>query len=192
MSCLTIEQIYLYLEQELPEAEVKEIEEHLSLCADCQEALAERKYLLSAFDSLPDIPIPSNFTNQVMNQLTPQRLPLGKSLVIAACGAFSMILALLFVFIYSGQSLINLLISLNQSILSGLQNLTVAGAKALKLISLSVRVISQFFEFLREIFSQLTQILSPEAQIFLILATVIFSATAFYGIRRKFLLGEKT
>lgn len=191
MSCLQIEQIYLYLEGELPEAEVGPVQAHLDQCADCREAFEERKSLLAAFHSLPDISIPSDFSFQVMNRLAPQRLPFGKSLAMAAMGAFTIILALLLVFIYSGQSMVNFLVTLNQSIFSGIQNLTVAGVKAFKLISLFIRVVYQFFGFLGDIFSQFTQILSPEFQISLILASVVFSALAYYGIRRKFMLGEK-
>jgi len=60
MSCLRLDQIYLYLEGQLPASEIKELEKHLASCLKCQEAVEERKVLLQASQTLPLLETPTS------------------------------------------------------------------------------------------------------------------------------------
>jgi hypothetical protein len=191
MGCLGTDQIYLYLEGKLNKGEVAVIKEHLSVCLDCQEVLADRKLLLQAASSLPAWDVPSGFTQQVMGHLFPFRPALSQVLLTATVGSFLIIAGLLFTVIYSGQSLFNFLVSLNQNILNGLSNLTVIGARLIKLAVLVVKVLYRFSGYLWESFGRITNILSPEVQAGLIIFTLFISASLYFGFRRKILVGEK-
>ena len=55
MGCLTIAQIYLFIENELAVDEVQKIQKHLSTCAKCRNMVEERQVLVLAADTLPQI-----------------------------------------------------------------------------------------------------------------------------------------
>jgi hypothetical protein len=191
MDCLGADQIYLYLEGELNKGETAVINEHLAVCPECRRAMEDRKLLLEAASSLSTWEVPAGFSEQVMGRLFPYRPALGQALLTATIGSFLIISGLLATFIFSGQSLFNFLVSFNQTILNGLSSLTVMGARLVKLATLLVKVLYRFSGFLWESFSRLTTILSPEVQAGLIILTLIVSASLFYGIRHKVLVGGK-
>ena len=74
MTCLRIDQIYLYLEKELTPFENKKIEEHLYSCLKCKNEIEERKILLKASKSLPLWELPSNFSLHLMERLFPDKV----------------------------------------------------------------------------------------------------------------------
>jgi len=191
MSCLRIDQIYLFLEKELSPSENKKIKEHLSSCSKCKKAVEERKILLQAAESLPLWKTPPNFTQHVMSAVFLEKVTFRSWLTTVTVGIASLILTFLFFFLFSGQSLVDLFVSLNSRILNTIQNFTVSFAKLVKLVTLFGKIIYRFIEFLFKSIAQLTSIISPEVQITLIILTLILSASLFYGVSRKLLSGEK-
>lgn len=191
MTCLRIDQIYLYLEKELTPSENKKIEEHLASCLKCKNAIDERKILLKASESLPLWELPSDFSRQVMSRIFPEKVSLRTWATAAALGFSSFILILLAFFLLTGKNLADLFIDLGHAQLNPVRNLLILFVKLVKLASILVKVIVQFSRLLFEAFALLTTILNPETQIILILITVILSASLFYGVRRKFMTGEK-
>lgn len=192
MSCLSADDIYLYLEGELTGPDASRISEHLEHCAACREALEERGLLLQAARRLPRWTVPQDFARQVMERLFPQRLSLGRALWTAAIGTFAIVTSLLLVFLFSGLGLLNFLMSLNQSILNGLRDLAVFGAKFVKTFTLMVKVFSQFIGFVWENLTRLSGLPSAELQAALVVITLLFTASVYIGLRRLLPMGERS
>ncbi len=190
MSCLSIHQIYLFLENELSSAEVKNISRHLATCLKCQNALGERRILLHAAESLPAFETPPGFTNRVMAQIFPEKIPLRSWLAAMATGFSSTVLALFLVFTISGQNLGNLLINISHTFLDFFQAASIFLVKVFKLASLLIKIIFQFSKSLIEALAHLTTIIGPEVLIILITFILITSVSLLYMVRRKFLTGE--
>ena len=192
MSCLSADDIYLYLEGELTGPDASRISEHLEYCAVCREALEERRLLLLAVRRLPRWTVPQDFARQVMERLFPQRLSLGRALWTASIGTFAIVTSLLLVFLFSGLGLLNFLMSLNQSILNGLRDLAVFGAKFVKTFTLMVKALSQFTGYVWESLTRLSGLPSAELQAALVVIAVLFTASVYIGLRRLRPMGERS
>jgi hypothetical protein len=191
MSCLRIDQIYLYLEAELSPEETQSLKEHISSCIKCKTAVEEREFLVKASKSLPPLEIPSDFTQRVLDQIFPRITSLREWLTTAAIGISSAVLAFFAFYILSGQNLAHIFINLNRMALNLFRNFIVVLAKAAKLISLVIKVFLKVGSMLVNGLTSLTTLLNPEIQIILILLTIILSALLLYGAKRKFSAGEK-
>ena len=191
MNCLTIDQIYLYLEGELSSMDNRSIEDHISSCDKCQKAVAERKMLLEASQSLPVWEIPKDFTPRVLAYIFPKKITLRDWFVTAAIGLVSAVTAFFVVYLISGQNLADLFINLNRTALNLFRNIVVVLAKAAKLISVGIQLIYKIISLFIRGLASFTTILSPELQIGLIVLTVIITALLLFGAKRKFLAGEK-
>ena len=191
MKCLSIEQIYLFIEKELPLSENKKIEEHLATCRKCKNALEERRHLLQASENLPLWQTPPDFTQQVMAKIFPIRVPLSAWLTAAYAGFGSIILAIFILVLVIGKNFSSILTSLNHSLWNFVRNLSPAFVKLFKVASLFVKTLQQFFEYIIKAFASLTTIINPQVQIIIITITIILIAFSIYGIKRKILIGEK-
>lgn len=191
MKCLSIEQIYICIEKELPLNENKKIEEHLATCQKCKNALEERRHLLQASENLPLWQTPPDFTQQVMARIFPIRVPLSAWLTAAYAGFGSIILAIFILFLVTGQNFSSLFTSLNHSLWNFVRNLSPVFMKLFKVASLFVKTLQQFFEYIIKAFASLTTILSPQVQIIIITIAIILIAFSIYGIKRITLMGER-
>lgn len=191
MSCLRIDQIYLYLEGELSPEDTQSIQEHISSCMKCKRAVQERELLVKASKSLPALEIPPGFTQRVLVQIFPQITSLREWVTTAAAGISSAVLAFFIFYLLSGQNLAHLFINLNRMALNLFRNFIVVLAKSAKLISLVIKILLRIGSLFVNGLESLTTLLSPEIQIILIILTVILSALLLYGAKRKFFAGEK-
>ncbi|NIO49960.1 MAG: hypothetical protein GTN73_11095 [Candidatus Aminicenantes bacterium] len=191
MKCLSINQIYLYIEKELSLSENKKIEEHLATCRKCKKALEERRPLLQASENLPLWKTPPDFTQQVMARIFPLRVPLSAWLTAAYAGLGSTTLAIFILFLVAGQHFSSLLTSLNHSLWNFVRNLSPVFVKLVKVASLFIKALQQFFGYIIKTFTSLTTIISPQVQIIIITIAIILIAFSIYGIKRKILIGEK-
>jgi hypothetical protein len=191
MKCLSIEQIYLYIEKELSLSESKKIEKHLATCRKCKSALEERRSLLQASANLPLWQTPPGFTQQVMARIFPIRVPLSSWLTAAYAGLGSISLAIFILFLVTGQNFSTLLTGLNHTLLNFIKNLSPFFVKLFKVASLFVRALQQFFEYIIKAFASLTTIISPQVQIIIITIAIVLIAFSIYGIKRKILIGER-
>ena len=191
MRCLSIEQVYLYLEKELSPAEDREIDKHLAACSKCKKVVEERRLLLQAAESLPLWKTPPDFAQQVMARIFPERVSPLAWLGAAVSGFASMILAIVIFALATGQSLSSLLFNIYHTGLDFLKNLSPLFAKILKVVSLLVKILQQLGELLIKGLTLLSTIISPQVQIILIAVAIIFLASSIYGIKRKLLIGEK-
>lgn len=191
MKCLSIGQVYLYIEKELSAPENKKIEEHLRTCPKCRKALEERRLLLQAAEGLPLWQIPPDFTQQVMTQIFPVKVPLSAWLKAASAGFISIIFVLFIYILATGQNFSGLLINLNHTLWNLVKNFSLIFVKLFKLASIFVKMLQQFIGFLIKCFTWLTTIISPQVQIIIITVTIIFIVSSIFGIKRKLLIGEK-
>jgi hypothetical protein len=190
MKCLRIDEIYLYLEGDLSSQQMKKVKNHISSCAGCKKGVEERRRLNMAAESLPDLPVPKDFTNQVMGKIFPEKVPL-RSWLIALASGFSTIATVLFVyFLISGQNLADFMIGLNQAFVSLARNLSVFCAKFLKLVSLFAKIILQFLGYLINALSRWTKIPNQEIQVVIITLTLFLSVFLIFKLKRKIFSGE--
>ena len=192
MKCLGIYQIYLYLEKELSSEENKKIEEHISTCLKCKNALEERSLLLRAADSLPLWQTPPDFTQQVMARIFPDKVTLREWLTAAAVGFSSITATLLALFMLTGQNLTTFLSSITHTLWNFVRNIALILVKLFKLASLLITVALKFVGYLFENFARLTTLISPEVQIIIITFSILLFTFLILGIRRKILIGEKS
>lgn len=191
MDCLNIEQIYLFLEQEMSPDEMLRIQKHLDSCPRCVDAVEDRRALVLAANSLPQIEVPPDFRQQVMAAIFPDKVPLSVWVKSIAAGLSSTVFAFLLYYIFSGKNLADLFISIGQFFLSVLSALSTGLAKILKLAGYLVNILFDLVRLLIKGFVQLTTLLSPEAQFIIIAITLFLSALLLFGVRRKFMMGEK-
>lgn len=192
MKCLTIEQIYLYIEKDLSPSENKEIESHLKACPMCQKALEERRLLSQAAESLHLWEAPPDFSQQVLARIFPPKVSLPAWLGTVAAGFASMVLGFFILTLITGQNLRSLLLSFTEAVFDFLKYLAPLFVKVLKLASLLVTISQRFAEFLLKGLTLLTSIISTELQIIIISSTIILIAASIFALRRKLAFGEKT
>ncbi len=192
MNCLTADSIYLFLEGDLSPAEASQARTHCARCATCRDAVAERRQLNRAARNLAAWPVPQNFSRQIMARIFPERLSLRRALGTAAAGTAGIVSALALVFLLSGLSLLNFLMSLNQSILGGLRDLALYGAKLIKLLTLLAKVFSRFTGFVWDNLAHLSGLPSPHLQAALIGITVLITLSLYFGVKRLLPAGEKS
>ena len=191
MSCLHIDQIYLYLERLLPPSEIKKLKEHLDSCLKCREAVEERKLLLQASKTLPLLETPPYFTSEVMARIFPPKNTLAVWLTTVAVSFLSIVLAFALYFILTGENSINLAIRLGDFLLDALRGTSVFFIKIAKLIILLGKITFQFINFLTSIFFHLTKIITPEGQIILAVLSLILFISLFWGVKKKLITGVK-
>ncbi len=192
MGCLTIAQIYLFIENELAVDEVRKIQKHLRTCAKCRNAVEERRILVQAANTLPQFELPPDFTEQVMAKIFPSRIPLRVWIRVAAGGLSGLTFAFFLFYVLSGKNLADLFVSINKFLLPALRTLSTGAVKAFKLVWHLINIIAQFLDFALKGFGKLTTILSPEIQIGIITLTLITSTLIFLTVRKKLMFGEKT
>ena len=192
MKCLSIEQIYLYIEKELSPSKNKNVESHLKVCSKCQKALEERRLLSQAAESLHLWETPPDFTQQVMARIFPPRVSLPAWLGTLAAGFASMVLCFFILTLVTGQNLRSLLLNFTEAVFNFIKYLIPLFVKVLKLSSVLVTIAQRFAEFLLKGLTVLTSIISTEVQIIIISTTIILIVSSIYFLRRKLLFGEKT
>jgi len=191
MDCLTIEQIYLFLDQDLSPEEMRNIKKHLDSCAICTDAVEDRRVLVQAANSLPLTTLPPGFTQRVMSAIFPERAPMNVWVKSIVGGLSATVFAFFLYYLLSGKNLADLFISIGQFFLSTLSTVSTGIAKILKLVGHLINILFDVVSLLFKGFGQLTSLLSPGTQVILITLTLVLSALLLFGVRKKFLMGEK-
>jgi hypothetical protein len=191
MNCLTVDRIYLYLEDELPAEDRASVEKHISVCESCRILLEDRKKMMQAVESLPPFEMPPDFTQQVMARLFPRRSP-AKIWIAGLATGFSLVMFIfLAIFLQSDLSFSGAFVSLNSNLWTFVKNLSVFTVKLFKIASVIFGILVQFVGFVFKTLDNLTTLIRPEFQIFLIFLTVILSLSALFMMRRKIWTGDK-
>lgn len=192
MKCLSIDQVYLYLENELSASEKRGVEQHLASCQKCKNAFEERKLLQQAADSLPLWSPPPGFTRQVMDRIFPTRISLLSWIGSASAGLASIALAFTVWILATGQNFADVLLGISHTLLNYVTNLLPLLVKIFKLASIGLKVFHQFSQYLFKLIASMTTIISPQIQVIILAATAILVTFLIFAMRRKILLGEKT
>ncbi|MGD9347061.1 MAG: zf-HC2 domain-containing protein [Candidatus Aminicenantes bacterium] len=191
MSCLTVRQVYLYLEDELTVEERESVERHLVSCESCKLLLEDRKKMMQAVETLPPIDLPADFTQQVMARVFP-RVSTVRIWIAGLATSFSLMMFIfLAVFMQSDFSFSGLFVGLNSSLWTFVKNVSVFAVKLFKITSVVFEIIIQFVSFLFKTLGSLTTLIRPEFQVFLVILTIILSILTLYMMRRKIWTGDK-
>ena len=191
MSCLTVDKIYLYLEDELPIEEKESIEKHISTCDSCRALLEDRQKMMHAVRSLPPLDMPADFTQQVMARIFPRRSPVRIWIAGLATGFSLVMFIFLAIFLQSDISLSGTFVRLNSSIWTFVKNLSVFAVKLIKVVSVIFGILVQFFGFVFKTLGNLATLIRPEFQIFLVILTIVLSLSTLFMMRRKIWTGDK-
>lgn len=191
MTCLNLEILYAYLDGDVAGRDKQAVEEHISACSACREAVEERRHLLRAAETLPDLDLPGDFAKTVLDRIpsapASQAAKTKASVwwLAAAAGTATFGVAMAATALLTGHSLAELLPALNRFLVSNFQGFASALAKGAKYIYLGLKILVQLSGKILEALIRLTSYAGPEAQIVLIGATVlIFLACGFLWNRR--------
>lgn len=190
MKCLTVNQIYLFLENELSAREKNLVEKHLASCEKCRKALEDRRRFQDAALSLSSWNVPADFTEKTLAKIFPDGKQKRGRLPTWAAAFSSLFLITAFTAVLRGQSFPAFLLSLFQSAWELLENISLTAAKLLKVTVNLGKVLRQFMEMIFQNAASLSGSIGTEIQIFTVILTLILLSIAGFLMRRKTLTGE--
>lgn len=190
MNCLTTKEIYLYLDDKFP-GHRDDVEAHISSCAQCSLAVANRRQVLRASKSLPKETAPAGFARQIINFLFPARARL-KDVVLALSAGFLSFVFIIFAYLaFTGKSLAGFFLTLSQTLLEAVQTASLVTVKTFKLFAVGFRVVRQLFTLAFHEISRLASFISTEVQILLVAISILGFLTLFYLLRKFVWAGGK-
>jgi predicted anti-sigma-YlaC factor YlaD len=145
MTCLTLEQLYSYLEGGLASLDKNSLEAHLKACPSCREAVVEQRYLLQAAETLPAFEVPDDFSKTVLDRIPAAKIR-SKANVLrrpAAAGLATFLAALVTTTFITGHSLSQLVLGLNRFLWNNLHILASVLTKGAKVVYLALKVLAQ-------------------------------------------------
>jgi hypothetical protein len=191
MSCFSIEELYAYLEGDLPHDAVHHLEAHALSCAECRALLEDRRAFMAAAESLPDIEIPDAFVSSLMARLEtvpaplPRRLPVWTWFAATAAGASAFLATLGGIALLSGQNLWEYLARLQHGLLDYVQGAASAIIHFLKYIQIFLKVAGQFTTALAEVFKRASAFLTPPVQAAFAVSALLILAMGVILWRRR-------
>lgn len=192
MNCLSLERLYSYLEGGLPAREKRDAEIHLAVCPVCRNAVEERRLIMQAVETLPPFDIPPDFAKGIMNRISamPEKAKVTALgwLAAAAAGFLAFGLALSVFALVSGQSLSGLFVRLNHGLWSYIKDAAYVTVKAAKFLMLAFKVLREFLGEFLESLRIFAFLISPEAQVIFICASLLLIFGAGLLWRRRYFL----
>jgi hypothetical protein len=190
--CPRPEDLYLYLEGELGPYEAAKLEEHLDCCAECREALAERRLLHEAFTTLPPFEVPAGFAGSVMDSLPePEPRPLGWLAPLVA-GVMALAVGLVGFSLFTGLSVFDMLVALNRSFGQAVAQAAPAAGKLYKVAAVILKVAGDILLAGLAGLSTLFRILGPQGIILIGAGAALLVGLAVFGARRFLSQGEQS
>jgi predicted anti-sigma-YlaC factor YlaD len=189
-SCPRPENLYLYLEGELGPYDAAKLEEHLEACAACRDALAERRALHEAFTSLPPFEVPEDFARSVMDSLPEPEVRKAGWLapLIAAVSALSV--GLLGFNIFTGTSVLEVLVAVNGFFGSVLARVAPLLAKTVKLLNVLLEVAVNLVRLGFTGLVTFSRVLGPQGIALVFGLGALLTILAVFGARRFLHQGE--
>ena len=189
MSCLTIRDIYEYIEGGLSRERNHELERHLCFCPTCRRAYEERRLIAEAASGLTPFAAPDDFTDRVMTRVALLKIKRPAWLIIlltatAGLAVFSLLL------MASGGSLLGLVAGASHSFWGFLKTGAVFTAKAATLLSLAVKTLRPLLEAGTKGLSMLTSLVHPGFQALILILALGAAVSLFLGMRKKLSLGD--
>ncbi len=189
MSCLTISDLYDYLEEGLSPERMNETSEHLRSCRRCRRAVEERKLIAEAASSLPPFEVPEDFPERVMSRISRPRVP-GSGWLIGLISGSSLLTLISVLLIASGRNALEFFKGASQTFWESAKNAAVFTAKLASLVSIIGRTLRSLLEAGGKSLSVLTSLLHPGVQIFILVLALGILASLFYGLRKKLSIGD--
>jgi len=189
MSCLSLEQVYAYLEGELAASERRNFEAHLVRCPQCRRAVEDRRALLDAAASLPPFEVPDDFTAAIVARLgrVPRRVTVLSWAGAALAGLASFAATVVVATLLTGHSLSETFLVLNRFVWTNVRRLAFASAKAVKYLYLLGKILIEILGHILAWFKVATSFIGPEAQAAAVGAGVVILIAAGVLWRWKFL-----
>jgi predicted anti-sigma-YlaC factor YlaD len=191
MSCLTggliPERIYAYLDGEMEEAEMRALEAHLASCPACREAVAARRRIAEAAESLPSFEVPDGFAASVMARIGPKaaRKPLMRRPRAWAAGAAGLALAGAGWVLLTGRSFSDVVLDASRFLWGNVQGLATLAAKSYSYATLAVKVLGKLADQVLEGFKVLSSFIGPEVQIACLCVALAMAAAGLALWRHK-------
>ena len=189
MNCFKINDIYDYIEGSLSPERREELERHLSGCPRCRRAVEDRKLIAGAASGLPPIAVPDDFTQRVMARITPAKVKAPVWLFILACASSFLALTAV-VMIAFGRSALGIISGASHSFWEYVKSAAVLTAKAATLLTLAGKTTRPLLEAVYKGLSVLTSFIHPGLQIFILILAMGLVVSLFFGMRKKFSLGD--
>ena len=191
MSCFDLRFVDLYLEGEVEAGERAEFEAHLETCPACRRVLEERRVLLAAFSSLPAVEVPSDFACAVMDRLPAHRRFAVGWVAAAGSAAASLLIGLLGFYLFTGQSLAEVLTSAGRSVMETVGLAVPVLAKMARLGGLILRAIPAGASAVLKGLGVASRFLSPAVLCLLLAGGCVLSFFFIVGMKKILYVGEK-
>jgi hypothetical protein len=175
MNCLTIEEIYKYIDNELEAHEREKFEIHLSICPRCLKAVEERILINNASKSLPDLRLPDDFSQAILNRIFPPKISIKSWLAAFAGGVASAAVAFAFILIIGGYDFAAMLINIYREFIDIFRNISVLAAKFVKTMIVLIKVMVKLTDYVIKGIVGATNLLNSETQLILIFITIVLS-----------------
>ena len=191
MSCFSIEELYTYLDGEMPRDGSHPIEAHAMACAECRAILEDRRAFLQAASSLPDIEIPDSFVSSILARLEtvpapqPRRLPVWTWFAAVTAGGAAFLATLAGIALLSGRDLWEYLARLQHGLLQYLQGAATAVIHGIKYIQIFLKIAGQFATALADVFKRASAILTPPIQAAFAVSALLILAIGVVLWRRR-------
>jgi predicted anti-sigma-YlaC factor YlaD len=185
MTCLNLEQLYSYVEGELSDSEKKNFEAHLESCPKCRDAVEERRLLIRAVETLPQLEVPADFAHKVMSRIAPARVKIFGWLGAAAAFLATSAIMVTAVALLTGRSLSPLVLGMSRFLWQNINDMAFSLAKITKSLLLALKILAQISREIFEGFKILTSFISLEAQVVLVGIAFIFILTGGFLWSRK-------
>ena len=193
MSCLTPEQIYLYLERGTESVERRAIETHLNTCPSCRRAVEERAILHEASLNLPPLEVPPGFARTVLNKIPVMGASSRAWIAALVSGVGILLLVFMGATLLTGQSIPGFLASTGRTLGRLFSHSAAFLGKALEISLVGFRLVGEFFEGLMKILNILSSyLLRPETAIPALFLALLLTFLFVVGMKRILLSGEKT
>lgn len=190
--CPRPEHLYLYLEGELGPYDARKLEEHIERCADCREALEERRLLHEAFTTLPPFDVPADFARSVVDSLPQPEVRKAGWLAPLIAGVAALSVGLLGFNLFTGASLPEVLVAVNGFCGSALARLAPLLAKTLKLLNILLGIAGSLVRLGFNGLTTFARILGPQGIALLIGLGALLTILAVFGARRFLHEGERS
>jgi predicted anti-sigma-YlaC factor YlaD len=187
MSGLTPERIYAYLDGEIKGAELRALEAHLASCPACREAVAARRRIAEAAESLPAFEVPDGFAASVMARIGPKaaRKPLMRRPRAWAAGAAGLALAGAGWVLLTGRSFSDVVLDASRFLWGNVRGLATLAAKSYSYATLAVKVLGKLADQVLEGFKVLSSFIGPEVQIACLCVALAMAAAGLALWRHK-------
>jgi predicted anti-sigma-YlaC factor YlaD len=190
MKCLNTDEIFLYLEGQLPDRE-EAIQDHLAACTKCRLAIANRKQVNRAADSLPRMEVPEGFTRKIIALLFPVRPRLRDGLIALGAGFAFFVFVTYAYLAFTGKTLAGFFLAIGRTLIEAVQTIALISVKTYKLVTVGIRVVGQLLDLAFHELARLSSFISLEAQIILVTVSIMGFLSLFYLFRKFLWTGDK-